>query len=102
MAENACELGPRRRRNRPFSLRRARSRRAELRDFQFSHKNTRAAQRGVVRMIELISIVSSFNRAPLLKEALSSLVSSLEHLTVKSAIVVIDAGSVDGSQAIVR
>lgn len=50
-------------------------------------------------MTELLAIVSSFNRAPLLEEALASLVARLPQ---HSAIIVIDAGSNDGSQEIVR
>jgi GT2 family glycosyltransferase len=53
-------------------------------------------------MIELVTIVSSLNRATLLKEALSSLARVLPKLPLKAAVVVLDAGSHDGSQKIVR
>ena len=53
-------------------------------------------------MIELVAIVSSFNRAALLKDALSSLVRALRDVPEPSAIVVLDAGSRDGSQSVVE
>ena len=52
-------------------------------------------------MIEFVVIVSSFNRATLLKEALSSLARVLPQLPMASAVIVVDAGSRDGSQQIV-
>lgn len=53
-------------------------------------------------MIELVAIVSSFNRAGLLKEAMASLLAGLSRTTPHSMIYVIDAGSTDGSQELVR
>ncbi len=48
-------------------------------------------------MIELVAIVNSFNRAALLKDALSSLAEALAKLPIKTAIIVVDAGSRDES-----
>ncbi len=50
-------------------------------------------------MSELVAILSSYNRAALIESALGSL---LQAVPEKSAVVVIDAGSADGSVGIVR
>lgn len=47
--------------------------------------------------IELAVIINSFNRLDLLREALPSIIKALELLPLKSAIIVFDAGSTDGS-----
>ena len=47
--------------------------------------------------VELVVIINSFNRLPLLREAMQSVCQALETLALRSAIVVFDAGSTDGS-----
>ncbi|OUL19790.1 hypothetical protein BV378_31730 [Nostoc sp. RF31YmG] len=47
--------------------------------------------------IELVVIINSFNRLALLRDALPSLIQALKHTSLKSAVVVFDAGSTDGS-----
>lgn len=46
---------------------------------------------------ELVVIINSFNRFPLLREALLSVSQVLEHTPIQSAIIVFEAGSTDGS-----
>jgi glycosyltransferase involved in cell wall biosynthesis len=49
-------------------------------------------------MTELLVILSSFNRTELLKEALASLCRVLPELPIESAVIILDAGSNDGSR----
>ncbi|HTG44493.1 MAG TPA: glycosyltransferase [Verrucomicrobiae bacterium] len=53
-------------------------------------------------MIQLVAIVSSCNRAPLLAQALASLAEYLPRQHLESALVVFDAGSTDGSREVIR
>jgi GT2 family glycosyltransferase len=48
--------------------------------------------------IELVAIINSFNRRELLERAIGSLTQALRKTTFRSAIVVFDAGSTDGSR----
>jgi GT2 family glycosyltransferase len=54
------------------------------------------------RPIELVAVINSFNRRPLLEKALGSLTSALRNARFGSAIVVFDAGSKDGSVEFLR
>lgn len=47
--------------------------------------------------VELVAVVNSFNRLPLLREALESLANALRSLEVPAAVVVYEVGSTDGS-----
>jgi GT2 family glycosyltransferase len=48
--------------------------------------------------VELVAIINSFNRRPLLERAIGSLFPALRDLAVPSAAIVFDAGSSDGSR----
>jgi GT2 family glycosyltransferase len=52
--------------------------------------------------IQICCITNSFNRRDLIEMALPPLMTSLQALPLRSAVVVFDAGSTDGSQAYVR
>src|ERR1041384_764605 len=54
------------------------------------------------RPVELVTVINSFNRRPLLEKALASLTSALRNAPFGSAIVVFDAGSKDGSVEFLR
>src|ERR1043165_6952839 len=54
------------------------------------------------RPVELVAVINSFNRRPLLEKALVSLTSALRNAPFGSAIVVFDAGSKDGSVEFLR
>lgn len=47
--------------------------------------------------IELVGIINSFNRLALLREGLPSLIQALRQTPLKSAVIIFDAGSTDGS-----
>jgi GT2 family glycosyltransferase len=47
--------------------------------------------------IELVVIINSFNRLPLLRESIASVTQALKHTPLKSAVIVFEAGSTDGS-----
>lgn len=47
--------------------------------------------------VELVVIINSFNRLPLLCESIPSVIEALKHTPLRSAIIVFDAGSTDGS-----
>ena len=49
------------------------------------------------RPVELVAIINSFNRRPLLERAIASLTEALRRARIRSAIVVFEAGSSDGS-----
>ncbi|MDJ0734439.1 MAG: glycosyltransferase [Nostocaceae cyanobacterium] len=46
---------------------------------------------------ELVVVINSFNRLSLLCDALPSIIQALKHISLKSAVIVFDAGSTDGS-----
>jgi GT2 family glycosyltransferase len=52
--------------------------------------------------IELAVIINSFNRLSLLRQALPSITQALELLTLKSVVIVFDAGSTDGSVEFIK
>lgn len=51
----------------------------------------------VRRPVELVAVINSFNRRPLLERAMASLTSALRSARFGTAIIVFDAGSKDGS-----
>ncbi len=59
-------------------------------------------QNPVKRPIELVAVINSFNRRPLLERAIVSLTSALRSARFGSAIIVFDAGSKDGSVKLLR
>src|SRR6266436_2648798 len=54
-------------------------------------------QNPVEQDVELVAVINSFSRRPLLERAMTSLTSALRNARFGSAIVVFDAGSKDGS-----
>ncbi|MEP0869900.1 glycosyltransferase [Trichocoleus desertorum AS-A10] len=52
--------------------------------------------------MELVVIINSFNRLPLLKGALPSIAQALCHIPLNAAIVIFDAGSTDGSSEFIQ
>jgi GT2 family glycosyltransferase len=52
---------------------------------------------GCSEPVELVAVMNSFNRLPLLSSALPSLISALQQLPIQSAVIVMDVGSTDGS-----
>lgn len=54
------------------------------------------------RTVELVAVINSFNRLPLLERAMASLTSALRSARFGAAIVVFDAGSKDGSLELLR
>jgi GT2 family glycosyltransferase len=54
-------------------------------------------QNPAVRPVELVAVINSFNRRPLLERATTSLTSALRSARFGSGIIVFDAGSKDGS-----
>ena len=49
------------------------------------------------RLVELVAVINSFNRRPLLERAITSLASALRSAPFGTAVIVFDAGSKDGS-----
>ena len=60
------------------------------------------SQDPVTRPVELVAVINSFNRRPLLERAMASLTSALRSARFGSAIIVFDAGSKDGSVKLLR
>lgn len=52
--------------------------------------------------VEFVVIINSFNRLPLLKEALSSIAQALRHISLNAAVVIFDADSTDGSSEFIQ